>query len=139
MSNSQKKTMMYVGFAKFKRLNSANIIQEMLAALPELQELFREYEQHDDISLLHNVFAFVFNPFLKSAIDSKDDTLLKRIFCFLERMAETDDRDIRNILSVTILESLSPAGLVTAQKYMGPRTKSDLKELEEYLERLFKS
>ena len=86
------------------------------------------------------IIFFVFNPFFKEALalKRKDVSLIKRIFEFLEEIAQSSDIEIKNILGVTILESLSPTQLELAKKYMRPQTKKILIELENYLKELFK-
>jgi len=119
---------------------SKNVIYKLKINFPELLEQIEEFKNNDDALLLHNFFLFVFNPFFKEALFMKpnDITLIKRIFEFIEEMAQSSDFEIKNILGVTVLESLSPSQLELAKKYMRPQTKKMLVELENYLKALFK-
>ena len=123
---------------KYKDLNSSNIIDIMLEEIPELKKTFEAYKEQDNLSLIHNVFAFVFNPFLKDSLISKNEKRLKNTFNFLERIASSSDHEIKNILSVTIIESLSPKQLNIFLLYAGPRTKRVYEELEKHLQSIFK-
>ena len=112
-------------------LTTENLYETLIKTFPELQT------DEDDKELLYNVFGFEFNPFLQQALDQHNKDLLKRLFYFLEKMAQSNDDKVRNILGVTILKKLSPQQLDVAFTYMGSHTKKVHTELQVYLKNLF--
>lgn len=108
-------------------LTMANLIPILKDSFPELREPILELESDDSLSKDNEfeqfVFSFVFNPFLKDFLSDPIDTILcKRLFHFLEEMAQSFDFRVKHILAVDIFGSLSPEELAVAQKYMGPKT-----------------
>lgn len=122
------------------QLDLLNLISTLRAMFPELHNIFEEYKESDpNFELTYLILGnSIFLPFLIDFINSqpKEPLLGKRLFHFLEKMARSADWEVRNILAVSILESLEPRQLQIAQEYMGPKTKETLKNLKEYLEKL---
>lgn len=118
-----------------------NLVPLLRETFPELEDAFKEYSESDpDFESKYTLLGgSLFLPFLKDFLHSKhqDPLLAKRLFHFLEKMARSTDWDVQNILAVSILESLSQSEITTAQKYMGPKTREVLKDVEKYLEKLF--
>ena len=63
--------------------------------------------------------------------------LKKRIFRFLEEMANSEDKEVQNVLIVTVLERLgdSEGIFFEAKKYMGEKTNEFSTEIENWLGR----
>ena len=114
-----------------KPLTQANLTQELKQALPEISW------DPEDQELLYNIFGFSFNPFFHQAIKQNDAALLKRICAFLDRMAQSNDDTVRNILGITILKKLSPNQLKASWSYMSSHIKQVYTELQDYLQALF--
>ncbi len=123
------------------QIDLSNLVTTLREMFPELHNAFETYKESDPhLELTYLILGnSLFLPFLIDFINSQPKDLLhdKRLFHFLEKMARSTDWEVRNILAVSILESLEPRQLQVAQKYMGPKTKEVLKNLEEYLEQLF--
>ena len=127
-------------------LTMANLISVLKDSFPELQKQILELEGDDSLKKDNEfeqfVFSFVFNPFLKDFLSEPSDTILcKRLFLFLEEMAQSFDFRVKHILAVDIFGSLSPEELAVAQKYMGPKTAErsvSMWDREEFIERLKK-
>lgn len=115
----------------------ANIIPVLKESFPELETLFLEYK--DDVLQTGEYdqayFTYIFNPFLKQFLQSHEkhpNLLGKRLFHFLERMARSPEWPVVNILAVVILEHIDPGQLQVANKYMGPKTKDVLKDIQKH-------
>lgn len=119
-------------------LTITNLIPVLRKTFPELKETFVEFELQSSEYDQDN-FSCVFIPFLINFLTSnqKNPITAQRIFHFLEKMARSQDFQVVNILTVVILESLPPKQLEVAKKYMEPKTKEVLRDLEEYLKALF--
>jgi hypothetical protein len=93
---------------------------------PELEARFRgvtAWWEGDDPGL-HVLVGDVLTPFVIAVIESGDDTEIEHTLDFVERLANEDDPDLRNALTVSLLEGLgdSPDLLATARQRMGPKT-----------------
>lgn len=111
-------------------LISETIVESLLDIIPEIRPYYdKEMELWTDSNPgLHNVFGNVLNPFLLDAIDSdglNKDSLLCRIFNFLEKMAISNDEQVVNVLMATVLERIGDDvhTLKTSYQFMGPNTK----------------
>lgn len=127
----------------FQKIENFNILNEFLKNIPELQS---KYDQclvwwENEFPGLHNIFGDVLNPYLIEQLNLPclDEALLKRIFIFLESMANNPDEDVRNVLYVTILECLGDDSEVLrkAYKYMGRKTIKMSQEIEAFWGRDF--
>ena len=101
-------------------INKDNIIEKLLENLHELKiEYKKELEWwNGHIPGLHIIFGNIFNPYLINLLRSNEnDNKLIIIFNFLEELANSNDPEIKNVLTVTILEQLGddPKILQTAQ------------------------
>ena len=109
-------------------------ISQLVAALkktfPEFEQPIEELNEFNDTSdsfkqneYAYLVFSYVFNPFLLRFLSTEQDTNLgKRLFNFLETMAQSIDMQVIHVLVVIILKALTQEHFVVAQKYMGPKT-----------------
>lgn len=118
-------------------LTIVNIADEMLAALPELRNRYEELLEwwRDDEPGMHIVFGDVFNPFVIELLEScSDGEILQRAFAFVERMANSLDERVVNIVYVTICEELGGKHqrLLKFWKYMGLRTKEIAREVQRW-------
>jgi len=123
------------------QLNEKNIVVKLLYSIPEIREEYElEFEWWDgEFPGLHNIFGDVFNPFLIRLIKNNNNlNLLKRTFEFLENMAISNDDNVKNVLSVTVLENLGDDKKILNKsfEYMGANTKKLSLEIEESLGRL---
>jgi hypothetical protein len=104
----------------------------VLSEFPEIREwACRKYGEDFDIDEdapgHYPLFEDVVRPFLFDLLETGADSRLKHLFDFLEEMASSTDRDIRDLLGIVFLEGLvlEPDRLRFARKYMG----SQMKEL----------
>jgi hypothetical protein len=80
---------------------------------------------HEEETLQHVFFGDVLNKFLIKELDTmKKESLLERIFRFLEAMATCEDEDVRGVLTATVLERLGDDKeiLKHARSLMGKET-----------------
>jgi hypothetical protein len=86
------------------------LVKELVNSFPELDEsVKKELEDpvyHNEI-LPHILFGHVFRHFIVKELSSmKDKKLLERIFKFLETMAISEDKEVKGVLTASILEYL---------------------------------
>ena len=70
-------------------------------------------------------------------IDERQDNIkIEKVFAFLEKMALSEDREVRNLLQVTVLEYLRSWHLLQskAEKLMLPETKKIFEYVKSYLQ-----
>lgn len=76
-------------------------------------------------------------PFIYRLLENKDDTRLRKAFSFFEDMAKSEDDRVQNLLQVTILENLTTESeeiYKSAQKYIGPETKTFVNQVATYMD-----
>ena len=111
-------------------LQFVDVYCALLEAVPELSlliaaELGKYYDLTNEAPAEYPVFEDVVMPFLRDSLNAKTHgEAVRRLFAFLERMANSNDPTVVDLLRIGILESLAyDSGLYsTAQGYMGPKT-----------------
>lgn len=104
------------------------IIQEFITSFPELKQLAQDELNktwHREEQLVHVFFGNILNKYLVEKLSStKNDGLFKRLFEFLELMAVSDDKQVREVLTDSILEYLGDNKeiLDKARSLMGSET-----------------
>jgi len=121
-------------------LNETNIIEELLQTVPEIKNSYIEEIKCWDGEFpgLHNIFGDIFDPFLNSLLNkNENEELIQRLFDFMESMSKSMDEYIKNVLFVTVLESLGDDKIIynTSLKYMGDMTKKLSIKVEKGLDR----
>ncbi len=112
---------------------------ELLAAIPELREPVEgtfgcDYDLTKETPGGYPVFEDVVQEFLLKNLNScQNETLLRRLFDFFERMAISSDGNVSDLLRIAILESLvyHPEHYQRSRQYMGRKT-TEFAELEEH-------
>jgi hypothetical protein len=104
-----------------------NLISLFINNFPELNiESMKEVESWGDEEIpVHVFFGNILIPFLEQSLVTMDKPeLLQRIFIFLEKMALSDDKKVREVLSDSILEVLGDDDqqLKNARGFMKERT-----------------
>src|SRR5215813_10256224 len=112
-----------------------NVVGALLEAVPELRAGYEaECHQWGDEPLgPHVIFGDVLNPYLLDFLGAaRPDAKLRRVFQFLERLANHEDIHISEMVAVTGCERLGddPKILHRAHKYMGARTRQLSDEVE---------
>lgn len=102
-------------------------VNSLLTALPEVKsryDLLQEQVQLNESP--HMVVALVLEAFAKDVLKSKaDESVRRKVFAFLEQMANSQDIEVVNLLYVGIFEDWAgeKETLAQAWKYMGTSTK----------------
>lgn len=123
-------------------LNYKNVVYEMRRLLPVLNTLYikelNELWEEDGTIPPHVAFGNILNPYLINLLQinheltDSEDKLLVIIFGFIEKMALSNDVDVRNVVSTTVMARLGDdtTVLTNALKYLGEQTKVLSKEIE---------
>ena len=117
-----------------------NLPAQLVEAVPELGPQYEtelKWWGAEDPGA-HNIFGDVLNPYLRSLLQSgNQEELLRRIFAFLERMANHEDIRVQEVVAVTVCEDLGSniELLRQARRYMGPTTRRFSHEIQAYWKR----
>jgi hypothetical protein len=84
----------------------ANIVEQLLMAIPELMPLYLENaDMWIDDYLPYIVFGFIVVPTMTELLEHDcKNPILKRIFEFVELMIKSDDNEVNTLASVEIAE-----------------------------------
>lgn len=112
-----------------------NVVQALMEAVPELRT---DYEAEcrqwgDEPPGPHVIFGDVLNPSLVALLGAdRQDATLRRVFQFLEHLANHEDIHVQELVAVTVCERLgdNPKILHRAHQYMGARTRQFSDEVE---------
>jgi len=122
-------------------LTVTNLVSSLQYWLPELKNAIQEYKEDDpEIELPFLFIGEIFNPLLRSYLDNaqQNPNLVKRLFHFLELMARSTDKELWNIQAIGILNKLNSKQLEVAKKLMGPSTKRNFSDYQNYVTQLLK-
>jgi len=116
-----------------------NLVEALLEAIPELRSRYDSWRKElgEDLGP-HVVFGDVLDPHLETLLESKGhDEQLRRIFAFLEQLANHEDVHVREVVQVTVCEELGDreGSLKKARQYMGQNTRRLFDEMEKELGR----
>lgn len=105
-----------------------NMNRKIVEAVPELRAAYDHavaegYDADGPHVLYEELFAGVLPKFFESECQNKNQ--LRKIFDFLENLANHPDAKIQNVVYVSVCESIcsDEAVLQKAQKYLGKTTK----------------
>lgn len=109
----------------------------LIQEIPELTEKYRKELEwwEDEEPGPHNIYGDVLNPYLLGLLrKDNQNKKLKKVFSFIEELANSNSKKVQEVVAVTVLERLStePDLLKKAEKYMGPKTMQFLGELKEF-------
>ncbi len=111
--------------------------EALVEAVPELRAEYDENKSFysNEAFKDHLIYGTVLNPSLIVWLQNEDNPeLLARIFSFLEKLASSDEKEIRNVVTVTVCERIDgdEKALKVAHKYMGPETRKLADEIANY-------
>jgi hypothetical protein len=113
-------------------------------SVPELREPYEalRHEWEDDTPGAHVVFGDVLNPLLLRLLTATEPTeaqeaLLRRIFSYLELLAQSEDTRVQEVVWATVAERLGddPRVLAAARRYMGQATRRLSDDIERFWDR----
>ncbi|MEW6141996.1 MAG: hypothetical protein AB1597_02420 [Chloroflexota bacterium] len=121
-----------------------DLVDNLIKAVPEIADAYNKYLKWSgrtrDDPLPHVVFGDVLlQRFLLEELSTMKNTeLLNRIFDFFELMAVSDDKDVRDVLSDTVLERIGDDKriLENARSLMRRNTRELSDKAERFLGRL---
>jgi hypothetical protein len=104
----------------------------------EYKPFLQEHIEFNSEILNHVFFGECNDYFIELIEKEKDIPKIKELFDFLELMAISEDDDVKELLSVTILERFGDSNklLKIAFKYMGSETKKASNEIERFWGRI---
>ena len=108
------------------RRSSEIFFDNMLKFFPAKKEEYLEYRQEDYCGLDTIIAEDIFMPEVIKLLEKEDNIeLLIQIFSYFEEVSSGEELHLLNMFSITVLEILGNDRdiLLTAQKYMGPKTK----------------
>lgn len=118
-------------------INYDELVTIFIQEFPEFNLSYKDHLEYNVVCLPHVFFGDEVNNILIRLIQEECNSKLMKVFSFFERMAIIGDKDVKNLLAVTILARLGDDTYILkkAFKYMGENTKKILKEIESHLGR----
>lgn len=115
----------------------ANMSDLLVDAIPEIRP---EYEKEldrwgDEKPGQYIIYEDIFKPYLIALLEKgNSEEILKRIFAQLEKMALSNDKDVRDLLHIGILETLcyDEDLWVRSEWFMGDETLRISREIRDY-------
>lgn len=112
-----------------------NLAEKLVEVVPEIRPQYESERQWwgEDMPGAHIIYGDVLDPYLISLLESCDqEDTLKRIFAFLEELANHEDAHVQEVVAVTVCEDLGANKklLEKARKYMGDTTFRFSREVE---------
>jgi hypothetical protein len=110
---------------------------KLVEAVPELRPAYqKELEWWGDQDAgAHNIYSEVLKPYLISLLNSDGHAeALRRVFGFLEQLANHEDRRVQEVVAFSVLEELGGESELVekARKHMGPKTLEFSHEVEKF-------
>lgn len=113
-------------------MNYDTLLEELFGAFPEIKEYVRNEEYLE--GLPHCICDIVFVPYIIKVCKTGSAEKIGKICRFLEKMAQSFDTEVTEVLNVSVLEPLIlDESDVTdiLQEYMGTETKKELQYWKE--------
>lgn len=81
----------------------------------------------------HVIYGEILNPYIDKLLEERDsDKKLEDIFCFLERLSNSEEERIQEVVVVTVLEHFDKESLEKVRAFMGPTTLRFLSVMEDW-------
>ena len=124
--------------AKAVQITADNLVEELANDLPEyrkrIEDDLRSWTQPDPPGL-HIICPDILNPAIETALASPEKaSALERLFAFVERMAQSQDPDVVNVVEVSICEGFLDRPRV--RDHMGPATLAASMRIEAHIKDL---
>lgn len=117
------------------------LVEELFSCIPELKNVYEataEQNLIDNKTGNHVVFGVIITPYIVELLKNqteKNKITLKKFFSFFERMANSNDSKICEVLEFTVIENLIEEGkeiLCLAHDYMLDATRESSSIIERY-------
>ncbi len=115
-------------------MNSRELNLKLIKTFPELTNKYKaeiSWQEGDDTGS-HVVYGDVLIPFIKKAIQDKNELILKRVFEFLELLLLSKDEYVIEVVYFSVIESLIYDEEIQLDTYIhlvGKQTLFAIKEL----------
>lgn len=114
-----------------------DLTSELLRRFPELVPAYEKERQWagDTLEAAHVAYGDLLNPYLIVLLEAGDrPDLLRRIFNFLEELANHPATIVQEVVALTVVERLTDREdwLTAAWPFMGPKVRQFAKEVAEY-------
>ena len=115
-----------------------DLYRELKKDIPEGIKFYEEKEKEnliDERDGKHVDFGMVVVPYIFYIIQNGENSVVRKMFLFLEKMAVCNDIKIKEILKFTILEQIIDGKhdlLEQCKRYMGVQTLQYCEEIEKY-------
>ena len=118
--------------------------EALTAIVPELRQQYKELIKWYDGEFpgAHVIYGDVLNPFIDTLLDEigtsderpETKEILRRIFAHLETLSEDPDKQVQEVVAVTVCEYIGghKERLFKAKGFMGPKTRKISEEVEDY-------
>lgn len=119
-------------------MNYDKLYTEFKVAVPECIGFCEEKELENSVDStvgIHVSFGMVIVPYILCIVDNREETVIPKVFDFMEQMALCQDIKVQEVLDFTILEQLADEGhdkLQELKKYMSMNTLQHCKKIEQY-------
>lgn len=118
-------------------LTYENLAEKMIEAIPELAPQYQQELEWwgEEEPGAHNIYGDILTPYLISLLKSdSQEGILKRIFAFLEKLANHEDVHVQEVVAFSVCEQLGDHKelLARARKYMGVSTLRISHEVEAF-------
>ena len=86
--------------------NTKELNTMLLEAFPELKERFENETSWDDgiETGSYVVYEDIFMPYVVQAFVDNDQESINRVMQFVERLASSDDVDVKNLIDISIID-----------------------------------
>jgi len=117
-------------------LSYERVIDQLIYSVPELAEPY-------DVEMAwwkeerpgpHVIYGNLLNPYLDRLLQTGDHASLRHVFEFLERLAQSKDTRVQDLVAVTVCEHLvnEMKQLGKAKTFMGPATLKLCADIEKF-------
>ncbi len=89
-------------------MTSRELNLKLTAFFPDISDAYYEEAswQDGDETGSHVIYADVFVPFIRKHIADKNETMLIKLFEFIESLLELNDEYVNEVISLSVLETL---------------------------------
>ncbi len=120
-------------------MNYENLFDCFLECMGKESSTINELAKKENVNAadgMHMVFGVVVIKYLIDNIKEAEEEIVDKIFGFFEKMAQSEDAMVCEVLEFTILEELASLDKKTfeyCKKKMGKETLESCKTIEEYI------
>lgn len=117
-------------------INYANVSEALVVNLPELlgqyEDLLKDWA--GEVPGPHIVYGDILNRHIDSLLRKNDDAALRRVFAFIEVIANSSDTRVRDVVGATVCDYLGgyPDKLSRVRPHMGRATRHISDSIEEF-------